>query len=740
MTRDARPDGRLLPWALGALAFALAFWQRPLAAYTDTRIELGADPGLFLERVAHLWSSTWDLGHVQASQFAGYLFPMAPYFALADAIGVPPAVAQRVWVGLLLALAAWGVVRLLDRLWDPRRGVAHLVAGVLYLASPYVVVVMNRGSAWLLAYAALPWLLVLAHDGIRRPGSWRAPAAAGLIVAAAGGGINAAVLFWVLAGPVALLAWEWAAGRREARAIAGYAWRWALCAVLVSLWWLVPLALAGRYGTDYLSYSERPESILATPSASESLRLLGYWVAYFGTGFDGLEPVVPAIGSYLFQPLVIAGSLAIPLAALAGLPWTRRWPYAGFFALLLAGGVLVMAAGFPDGTLLHGLLTDAYYEAGPLQILRTTYKAAPLVAVAVAVLAGVAAALLIARARDPGLRLLGTRAPVWALGVLAVPVMLWGAPLWRGTAIDPQVSYDAVPEAWRAAVDDAQTATPPNTRIAVLPGEVFGWYTWGGTWDPIAPAISRRPVVERTLLPWADPRSSELLVAVDDLVQQGRLTPGQLPPLLRLLGVGRTLVGSDTRRLRSGALDAARAAEVLEAQPGFRRPAARYGPEEDRVPQDGRGGPVRRLPQVRATTRTHDARAELLAGHLFEVPAGIALVGDRRRGSPREQPQRDVAFLRVSGQVTLRGGVRRAVAAQPRTSVNASGCSGARRPVRGPSAARCTAAGASSSQADRAAREQMPQPRLGRRKEVAISADIEAPPAGEALGRDAVAI
>ena len=42
-------------------------------------------------------------------------------------------VAQRVWLGLLLALAAWGAVRLMDALYSRERGVAHVVAGLLFL-------------------------------------------------------------------------------------------------------------------------------------------------------------------------------------------------------------------------------------------------------------------------------------------------------------------------------------------------------------------------------------------------------------------------------------------------------------------------------------------------------------------------------------------------------------------------------------------------------------------------------
>ena len=75
---------RLQLAAIAVLAYAIAFLQRPGETVVDTRLELSADPSVFLERVFHIWSATTDFGHVQGGQFTGYLFPMAPWFALGD--------------------------------------------------------------------------------------------------------------------------------------------------------------------------------------------------------------------------------------------------------------------------------------------------------------------------------------------------------------------------------------------------------------------------------------------------------------------------------------------------------------------------------------------------------------------------------------------------------------------------------------------------------------------------------
>src|SRR6185436_20771573 len=92
-------------------------------------------------------------------------------------------------------------------------------------------------------------------------------------------------------------------------------------------------------------------------------------------------------------PVVLAGVL-VPGLALAGFAWTRRWRYGPFFLLLALAGLLVMAAGFPDGTPLRRAMNFTYNHVTAVQFLRTTYKAGPLLALGVACLGGVAAAMV----------------------------------------------------------------------------------------------------------------------------------------------------------------------------------------------------------------------------------------------------------------------------------------------------------------------------------------------------------
>ena len=193
---------------LGAGSFALAFAQRPGWATADTKINLHVSPGAYLSQAAAIWTSTGQLGDVQAGQQAGYLFPMGPFFALGHALGISDWVVQRLWLGTLLALATWGVVRLLDALLSRRRGSAQLVAGTVLVLNPFVVTYVNRTTVTLLAYAALPWLMLAVHRGLRDPRHWRWAAAFALLVTASGGGVNGAVTAWMLLGPVLLAFYE----------------------------------------------------------------------------------------------------------------------------------------------------------------------------------------------------------------------------------------------------------------------------------------------------------------------------------------------------------------------------------------------------------------------------------------------------------------------------------------------------------------------------------------------------
>ena len=489
MRRDAiralAGDRAMTLWFV-ACSFALAFWQRPGWATADTKIDLHVDPGRFLGQVASAWTSTGDLGEVHSAQYSGYLWPMGPFFAALHAIGLGDWVVERIWLGALFALSTWGLLKLLDALVGRPRGVTHLVAVAFYLLNPYVVVFTARTSITLLGYAALPWLLLVTFHGVHATRGWRGwrtwwwAAAFALILTSTGGGVNAAVVGWMLFGPLVLAFYEPAVGNARWRDALGFLARAAFLGLLASLWWIVPVLVHVRYGIDFLQFTEQPATIWGTNSLTESLRLMGYWTSYIGVGFGVSRPFFSDGATLLFNPLVVGASLLLPALAVTGFVRARRLSYGPFLALLIVVGVIIETAGFPDGTPVRGTMVWIYEHIFVLSFMRTTNKAAPLVAVGVAGLLGLGARSGLAwlRARTPG----GARSAglIAAPAALAALIVLAALPLIRGDAIDTQLSYRRIPSGWTEAARGLDRTLPANTRAIVLPGQIFAYYNWGG--------------------------------------------------------------------------------------------------------------------------------------------------------------------------------------------------------------------------------------------------------------------
>jgi arabinofuranan 3-O-arabinosyltransferase len=591
-----RARDKALPLSLAAGCFLLALLQRLGLASSDTKIDLHVDPGGFLGDVGAVWSPTGSLGHIQGGQYGGYLWPMGPFFALLHGLGLSPWLIQRLWLGTLLALAAWGVVRLLDALLDRRRGAAHLVAGVLFVLNPYVVVFSSRTTITLLGYAALPWLLLTVHRGLRDARGWWWPAAFALIVTSSGGGVNAAVTAWLLLGPLLLAPYEALACGVAWRDLWRFAWRVAAATAAASIWWVVPLLVQAGYGIDFLKFTEQVGSIWSTTSLTESLRLMGYWPSYLGVGYRGtLLPYFGTSPAMLFDPLVVLASLAAPGLAVWGFVWTRRWRYGPFFLLLALVALLVMSVGFPEGTPLRRAATFTYNHVGAVQFLRTTYKAGPLLALALACLGGAAFAELWDRLGGAAARARVLQVAV-ACGAAALCVLA-ALPLFQGRAVE--LTWKRIPAAWTRVARDLDRDLPANSRALVLPGAPFGFYRWGGTVDPILPALTNRPVAVRYVPPYDDLHAADLLTTTDNLVHQRRLLPGELPSLLDLLSARSVVTGTDDDPDRSGAMPPAEAALTLAAQPGLGAPARAYGPARTfAAPAETLDAPAR-LPEVR---------------------------------------------------------------------------------------------------------------------------------------------
>ena len=104
--------GRYRWWSNAGVCLLLllgSVLQQPGRTTFDTKFDLAADPGAFLERALHLWTPI-TLGALQ-NQAYGYLFPQGTFFLATHALHVPDWLGQRLWSGLLLVVAYEGTRR-----------------------------------------------------------------------------------------------------------------------------------------------------------------------------------------------------------------------------------------------------------------------------------------------------------------------------------------------------------------------------------------------------------------------------------------------------------------------------------------------------------------------------------------------------------------------------------------------------------------------------------------------------
>ena len=528
---------RAMTLGFAALAFVVALSQRPGWATTDTKIDLHVDPVRFLADVAAAWTPTTDLGDVHSAQYSGYLWPMGPFYAALRELGLAPWVVQRLWLGLLLALAAWGMLRLLDVLAGRPRGVAHLVATGFYVFNPYTVFNTGRATSALIAYAALPWLLIVVHRGVRAVhgfrgwrGWWWAGAFALILTSMrgrdqrGGGGLDARGS----AGAAALRTGH----RRGALARRG--------------------RLPGAHGHPRRARVAVVDRPAVRPRPLRHRLPAVHRAAEVDLGHQQRERVAAADGllDLVSRDTATASrgrcSTTAPRCSTTR-SWSgprcccprSRWPDScGRGAFATARSCCCCGRRrVHHGRRLPGRDAGAkamewiYREAWLVRFMRTTQKAAPLVAVGVAGLLGLAAQLAWARLRELRSGRGRTAALVAAPAALAALIVLarcrWCAAR-RSTASStgsgsPRPGRTPARARPRAARELARAAA---ARLGLLLLQV-------GRNGRLDPAAAHRAAGGRALRdPALRPARGRALTAVDSLVQQRRLVPGQLPPLL----------------------------------------------------------------------------------------------------------------------------------------------------------------------------------------------------------------
>ena len=272
-----------------------------------------------------MWDPAGALGQLQ-NQAYGYLFPVGPFHLALGSAGVPEWVVQRLWWTTVLAVGFLGVWRL---------------SGALGMGDP---VGTLRRCAVVRPRPSLP---VRGGSDVRRG---LADGSRALGVAAPGAARQADL---ALADPLvrAGLRRDWRRERRRLGGCPGGSDRcgsppegpaklaaarfatWLAAVVAVALWWLIPLALLGRYSPPFLDWIENARVTTAFASPFEAVRGTTPWLNYL-SGPAG--PAWPAGWQFVTLPALVVATTMLAALGLAGLRLAPR-RHRAFLGLSRAG-------------------------------------------------------------------------------------------------------------------------------------------------------------------------------------------------------------------------------------------------------------------------------------------------------------------------------------------------------------------------------------------------------------------
>jgi arabinofuranan 3-O-arabinosyltransferase len=585
------PASRWTLFAIGAGFLLTTFLQASGKIEDDTKLPLIATPFTYIDSALHLWNQNVFGGTVELG--TGFLMPMGFFFAITHFLHIPTWCAERLWLTLLLTAACWGVVRLSEALGIGRRW-TRLLAGLAYCAAPIVVGLVMTSTA-LLAVVFLPWMILPLVIGSREGSPRRAAARSGIAIALMGGS-NAVVVLAVM--PMAII---WLLTRRPGprrRALIGW---WLVAAGLACFWWVVPTLFVGKYGYNYLPYTETSATTTHTASLFESLRGASDWLEYFNLGgayFPGAWLIVSSAA-------VIVATTIVSALGLAGL--CRRIPERLFLIATLTFGAVVIAAGFSGAS--GGLFshTVQHLLQDELEPFRNVSKFSPLVALPLALglawilaipvplralqrsakrftpstnIYAVALAVVALRALrrrfgrlSPSGHIFSVVAAVAVAAVAIAAVFVAAAPYWKGELYRTG-GFSTIPGYWSQA-GAWLDAHQGHENALIVPGASFSYDTWGNPIDEPLQDFTDTSLEWRNLIPIGSNGYIQMLDTVEQVIDSGTSSPG-LAQFLSREGIKYVVERNDLNLVSTGAPPPAQVHEVLTETSGL-TPVASFG-------------------------------------------------------------------------------------------------------------------------------------------------------------------
>ena len=540
-----RAGGLVVP----TLLLIASVLQSPGKVTFDTDLGLALNPTHLLHRSLHLWSAENGFGGV-GDQTYGFLFPVGPFFALGDLLGLPPWLVQRLWMAVVLIAAYEGARRLVRRMVSPSVLVSVL-GGLGWALSTRMLTVVGPFSSEALTVALTPWLLlplVLYLERDLRRAVWLS----GIVVLLLGAA-NAGATVAVLPLPALYLLTRTTPWKRR---LTAFGW-WTSAVVLGSLWWVGPLLLLGANSPPFTDWVESARTTTDPVTAAAALRGTTDWVAYVPHGTGGFWP---AAWDLVTSRGLLVATGAVAVLGLAGLA-NRHLPERRFLLVSATLGFALLTLGH-DGH--PGSVVAEQFRSlldGPAVPFRNIYKLDPVLRLPLVL--GLAHAVQ---------RLRHARLPARALGtsVAAGAVLLAAFPVVDGT-LRPGPGFDSLPTWWRSAASYVADHGGAG-RTLILPEATAGQYTWGRTIGEPFEALATSDWAVRNQVPLTQPGSTRLVDAVEDTLRTGRGSAA-LSTVLARMGVSQLLVRNDLDHLTSDTLPPARVRQALERSPGLKRVA-----------------------------------------------------------------------------------------------------------------------------------------------------------------------
>ncbi|MEJ5998162.1 alpha-(1-_3)-arabinofuranosyltransferase domain-containing protein [Corynebacterium sp. H130] len=448
----------LIGWLLLGL---ISFVQSPGLTVADTKHDLAANPAGFLRGALHAWTDIFPLGQLQ-NQAYGYLFPQGLFFLLTDPL--PDWIAQRLWWWIVLGAGFSGFLALVRKLsigtlpWQ-------FLGALLFALSPRTLSTLGAISSETWPIMLTPWVLLPVLS--RKP---NVPASILAVVCLGAVNATATGAACVPAFLALVLSKQWRA----------LSW-WLLGCAAVSLWWLGPLLVLGKYSPPFTDFIESSYVTTRWLSPIEILRGTTSWAPFADS--ERLAGTLLATSPYFVILTVCIAVLGF--AGLFDVPQRRLWLTSLFLGVAILG-----AAHGPLGSQYLSFLDAA---GAPL---RNVHKFDALVHVPIVV--GFVHFASTLRIRDDARR---------KAALALICVIAFGAISPALTSrLAPRGGYEQVPGYWQEAADWLNS-NAKNTRTVILPQSSFARQHWGWTRDePLQPLLDV-PWVVRDAVPLVPPEA-----------------------------------------------------------------------------------------------------------------------------------------------------------------------------------------------------------------------------------------